>query len=86
MNLVSQIYPQENLQTEVQAYARDLARNVSPRSTKHMKRELTNALFQSLSDAIDDANHDMLGSFTCDDFREGVAHFIEKRPARFTGR
>ena len=86
MNLVSRLYPSEGLLDEVRAYAQDLARNVSPRSLRHMKREVTNGMFQSLSNAIDDANQDMLQSFTCDDFREGVAHFVEKRPARFTGR
>ncbi len=86
MNLVSRVLPQAELMGAVHEYAQDLAQNVSPRSLKHMKRELTNGLFQSLTDAIDDANRDMLTSFTCDDFREGVAHFVEKRPARFTGK
>jgi len=28
----------------------------------------------------------MLASFPSEDFKEGVAHFVEKRPAAFTGR
>ena len=36
--------------------------------------------------AIEVGNHEMLGSFTSEDFKEGVAHFVEKRPAAFTGR
>jgi enoyl-CoA hydratase/carnithine racemase len=32
------------------------------------------------------ANADMAVSLKSDDFKEGVAHFLEKRPARFTGR
>jgi len=31
------------------------------------------------------ANAEMFGSFTSDDFREGVAHYVEKRQAAFTG-
>lgn len=85
MNLISRIFPPETLLQEVQSYAVDLAQNVSPRSLKFMKREIYNAQFQSLDEAIDVANQDMLSSFVCDDFKEGVSHFIEKRPARFTG-
>ena len=32
------------------------------------------------------ANGDMAASFVSEDFKEGVAHFLEKRPAAFTGR
>jgi enoyl-CoA hydratase/carnithine racemase len=51
-----------------------------------MKREIWNAQFQSLGEAITAANADMPPSFKSEDFKEGVAHFVEKRPAKFTGR
>jgi enoyl-CoA hydratase/carnithine racemase len=44
------------------------------------------AVTQPLGEAIEAANADMPASFRSEDFREGVAHFREKRPARFTGR
>jgi enoyl-CoA hydratase/carnithine racemase len=67
-------------------YATMLAREVSPRSLREMKKEIWNAQFQGLGEAIDSANRDMVASFTSEDFKEGVAHFMEKRAPAFTGR
>ena len=86
MGLISRVIPAANLEAEVMAYARMLATEVSPRSLREMKREIWNAQFQPLGEAIEAANGDMPPSFKSEDFREGVAHFVEKRPAKFTGR
>lgn len=85
MGLVNAVFPAENFRDAVQAYARDLADNVSPRSIRVMKRQVYRAVLQSLEDATLIANAEMPGSFVSEDFREGVAHFVEKRPARFSG-
>lgn len=86
IGLVNRVVPQESFQAEVTAYARMLAHEVSPRSLREMKREIWNAQFQTLGEAIDSANMDMPASFTSEDFKEGVAHYLEKRAPRFTGR
>lgn len=86
MGLVSRVVPGASLMSDVRAYASDLANNVSPRSTRVMKRQVYEALFQDLGEAIDVANQEMLQSFHCEDFQEGVAHFLQKRPAKFTGK
>jgi len=86
MGLVSRVLPQETFLEGVRAYAAELANMVSPRSMKIIKRQVYEALFQNLAEAVDDANQEMLKSFTCQDFQEGVAHFLEKRAPVFTGK
>ena len=86
MGLVNQVFPQDSFMDKVHAYARDLATSVSPRSMRVIKQQVYNAMFQSLSEAFDAAEHEMIESLQCEDFKEGVAHFIEKRQAQFVGR
>jgi enoyl-CoA hydratase/carnithine racemase len=86
MGVVSRVLPQADFLNEVRTYARELATQVSPRSLRVIKRQVYDALFQDLGEAIDVANAEMLQSFRCTDFQEGVAHFVEKRPPRFTGK
>jgi enoyl-CoA hydratase/carnithine racemase len=86
MGLVSQVLPQAELMEGARAYARELADLVSPRSMAVMKRQIWEAQFQTLAEATDVAAEEMRRSFATADFKEGVAHFLEKRPPSFTGR
>jgi enoyl-CoA hydratase/carnithine racemase len=86
IGLVSRVFPQAEFAEGVHAYAAELAAAVSPRSMRVMKRQLWEAMLGGLGAAVELANEEMRGSFVSEDFREGVAHFVEKRAARFTGR
>ena len=86
MGLVNRVVAGDQLLPEALALARTLATEVSPRSVRVMKRQLWEAPYQTLGEAVALANAEMFTSLQSEDFREGVAHFQERRPARFTGR
>ena len=85
LGLVNRVIADDKLMAETRAYATLLADTVSPRSVAVMKRQLWESQFQTLAEATTQANHEMELSFQTHDFKEGVAHFLEKRAARFTG-
>ena len=81
--LVHRVFPEDGFLAAAQGFARELADTVSPRSLAVMKRQIYEAQFQRLGEAMDLSFQEMLSSFASDDFKEGVAHFLEKRPPRF---
>lgn len=86
IGLVNRVVASDELLVQAGALARTLATEVSPRSVRVMKRQLWEAPYQSLGEAVALANAEMVASIRSEDFTEGVAHFMERRPARFTGR
>jgi enoyl-CoA hydratase/carnithine racemase len=86
MGLVNQVFPQDVFLDNVQKYARDLASSVSPRSLRVIKRQVYDAMFQTLEAAFELSEREMLESLQSEDFKEGVAHFLQKRAPAFTGK
>jgi enoyl-CoA hydratase/carnithine racemase len=83
--IVNRVFPQESFMQEVMAYAKSLAQTVSPRSTAVMKAQIWKALFQDFNEALAMADAEMKKSFASADFKEGVAHYVQKRAPAFTG-
>ena len=83
MGLVNRTLPPDELLQASQAYARDLAENCSPASMAVIKREVYDHLMTDLPTALEESLRLMGESLTTDDFREGVASFLEQRPPRF---
>lgn len=85
MGLVNKVFEQEHFLGAVMDYASTMADTVSPRSMAVMKAQTWKALFQSFDEALAIGDSEMQKSFSTADFKEGVAHFVEKRKAKFTG-
>src|SRR6202041_3556095 len=86
MGLVNRVFPHETFLEKTQESAQELASTVSPRSLRIIKRRVYEAMSQPLAEAFDISVREMMACFRTEDFKEGVAHFVQKRPAAFTGK
>lgn len=86
IGLVNRVLPDDGFLAAAQVFARELADGVSPRSLRVMKRQFYEAQTQPLDTAMETAIAEMYESLKCDDFKEGIAHFLEKRAPKFTGK
>ena len=84
MGLVNKVLSNETFMENVLAYAKLLANTVSPRSMAVMKAQVWKSYFQNFGEALEVADAEMPPSFKWPDFKEGVAHFLEKRTPKFT--
>jgi len=85
LGLVNRVLPSEDLRETTYAYARDMAENCSPRSLSVIKHEVWSHLDKDLPEVLVEAADLMVQSMQHEDFREGVASYMEKRPPRFAG-
>lgn len=70
--------------SDAQEYLRSIASTSAPMSIMMMKKQVYRHLMQDLGDAMDESTRWMDESLARDDFKEGVASFVERRPANFS--
>lgn len=75
----------EDFLSGVYAAVHDLVDASSPRSIAIIKRQVYRGLMQDLAQGVAEATDEQIASLQSADFAEGVAHFRERRPPRFTG-
>jgi 2-(1,2-epoxy-1,2-dihydrophenyl)acetyl-CoA isomerase len=83
--LIWRVVDDDRLMDEATALAQHLARQPT-RALALIKEALNASLGNTLDEQLDLERTLQMKAAATDDFREGVAAFLEKRPARFTGR
>lgn len=84
MGLVDRVYPPEDLMEQTLAYVEQLAATTAPASLMVMKQQVYGHLNMSLGEAMRDTDRLMKESLVHDDFKEGIASFVEKRAPKFS--
>lgn len=83
MNLVNRVFPQETFMDDVRAYARVLTDTVSPHSMAVIKAQIWRGMFETYAENLVEADKQLVLNYPYPDYKEGVSHFVEKRPANF---
>lgn len=85
MGLVNAVLAADELLPHTYAYAQQLLASVSPGSLRATKRQIYADLHRDAKSAVESANSLIREMAKQDDYAEGVAAFVEKRPPRWSG-
>jgi enoyl-CoA hydratase/carnithine racemase len=85
LGLLSRVVEPESLLDEARAYARDIARNCSPRAMAVVRHQVYGDLDRVFVGALRRSYAAMEFFAGSPDFQEGVASFVQKRAPRFEG-
>ena len=83
LGVVNYVVPKEEVLDAAIAYASDIAQNCSPTSIAVMKQQLYGHALVDVDTALQESNKLMRESLARDDFKEGVASYVQKRPPAF---
>jgi enoyl-CoA hydratase/carnithine racemase len=86
LGLVNALVAAEELLPHTYAYARRMAAEVAPASLASTKRQIYTDLHRDVGSAVREADALLEQMTKSDDYREAVAAWLAKRPARWTGR
>jgi enoyl-CoA hydratase/carnithine racemase len=86
IGLVSKVVPHEELMPTARAIALEIATQCSPLGVGHAKRMVYEHLFTDLTTACADEDDTAVLMTQSEDFKEGIAAFMEKRLPRFRGK
>jgi enoyl-CoA hydratase/carnithine racemase len=85
LGLVSEVVSENELPERAHALAAEIAAN-APLAVQSAKRLMRMGLAETFNDHVHHVFLQLLPLFRTQDFREGMASFLEKRPADFQGR
>ncbi len=83
LGLADRLCEEGTSKNQASDYIKMLAETAAPQSIKVIKSQIYRHMNMSLGDAMRESNELMAHSLQQDDFKEGVASFVERRPPNF---